>query len=83
MWQVPLSSEHPAGPDPLGALSKNKSFTDRLCNILLLVHCIVRRAESGDSWSGSRTNQDEVIKLLNLVKLYFLIGEMEMITCTL
>lgn len=65
------SSEHPAGPDPLGALSKNKSFIVHLCNILLLVHCIVRRAESGDSWSGSRTNQDEVVKLLNLVKLLF------------
>lgn len=80
---MPLSSEHPAGPDPLGALSKNKSFTVRLCNILLLVHCIARRAESGDSWSGSRTNQDEVVKLLNLVKLLSPHGKTEMITCTL
>lgn len=31
----------------------------------------MRRAESGGSWSGSRTNQDEVVKLLNLVKLIF------------
>lgn len=48
---------------------KNKYFIVHLCNILLLVYCIVKRGESEDSWSGSRTNQHVTGKLLNSVKL--------------
>lgn len=50
---------------------KNKYFIVHLCNILLLVYCMVKRGESEeDSRSGSRTNQYVTDKLCNFVKLY-------------